>query len=174
VRIIFQGAEVAAHVRCWDRRRAIEDPAHLAALIERRHNARIPKRKVRIAELSDACRIYLQEIARRRINLQNEVNKLDRLIARYGEADVAAAIADALTARTFGANYVRALADQRRFARGQGEPPEPIVTGNATADSLVVEPHNLETYDALFKTKNSNPEAQTPADPGTDNHSGRD
>ena len=174
VRILFQGDEVAVHVRCWDRRRAIEDPSHLAALIERRHNARIPKRKVRIAELSDACRIYLQEIARRRINLQNEVNKLDRLIARYGEADVAAAIADALTARTFGANYVRALADQRRFARGQGEPPEPIVTGNATADALVVEPHNLETYDALFKTKNSNPETQTPADPGTDNHSGRD
>jgi transposase len=174
VRILFQGAEVASHVRCWDRRRAIEDPAHLAALIERRHNARIPKRKVRIAELSDACRMYLQEVARKRINLQNEVNKLDRLIARYGEADVAAAIADALAARTFGANYVRALADQRRFARGLGEPPEPIVTGNATADALVVEPHNLETYDALFKTKNSNSETQTPSDPGTDDNSGHD
>jgi hypothetical protein len=174
VRILYQGTEVAAHVRCWDRRRAIEDPAHLAAIVERRHNARIPKRKVRIAELSDACRVYLQEVARKRINLQNEVNKLDRLIARYGETDVTAAIADALAARTFGANYVRALADQRAFARGLGEPPEPIVTGNATADALVVEPHNLETYDALFKTKNSNPETQTPSDPGTDDHSGHD
>lgn len=68
---------MAQHVRCWDRRRAIEDPAHLAALLERRQNARIPKQKARIAELSDACHVYLQEIARRRISLHNEIRRLD-------------------------------------------------------------------------------------------------
>jgi len=174
VRVIADGAVVAEHKRCWDRRRAIEDPAHLAALIERRQNARIPKRRVRIAELSDACRIYLQEIARRRINLHNEVKKLERLIARYGEPEIADAIAQALSARTFGAHYVRALADQQRFARGLGELPEPVVTGNSTADSLVVEPHNLETYDALFKTKNPDAQAKTTPNPGTDDHGGND
>lgn len=171
VRILADAAVVAEHVRSWDRRRAVEDPAHIEALIERRKGARIPKRKARLAELSDACRVYLQEVARRRINLDNEVRKLDRLIATYGQVDVVAAIGDALAARTFGANYVRAFADQRRFARGLGEPPEPIVTGNSAADALVVEPHSLETYDALFKTENAEntqPKTQTSTRPGSD------
>jgi len=129
----------------------LKTPAHIATLLERRAGARGPKRRVRIAELSDECRIYLQEIARRRISLENEVRKLDRLIAAYGETDVVAAIAQALAARTFGANHVRAFADQRRFARGLGEPPEPVITGNKNADDIIVEPHNLETYDALFQ-----------------------
>jgi hypothetical protein len=58
-------------------------------------------------------------------------------------------MAKALAARTFGARYVRTFIDQSRFARGLGEPPEPLVTGNPTADAVTVEPHDLETYDAL-------------------------
>jgi len=172
VRVIEGALVVAEHQRSWDRRRAIEDPAHIASLLERRRGARGPKRRARIAELSDACRVYLQEVSRRRINLENEVRKLDRLIAAYGEAEIAVAIAEALAARTFGAHYVRALADQRRFARGLGEPPEPIVTGNPTADGLVVEPHDLETYDALFQTKNPGPETPATPGPGADDHAG--
>ena len=62
---------------------------------------------------------------------------------------------------------MRALIDQSRFARGLGEPPEPIVTCNTTADEIVVEPHSLETYDALFQTPKATttPETSTP-DPG--------
>lgn len=116
--------------------------------------------------------MYLSEIARRRINLDSEVRKLDRLVARYSEADVADAMAKALAARTFGARYVRALVDQGRFARGLGEPPEPIVTGNASADAVDVTPHDLETYDALFQTpQTSQDHAPDPAlsgEPGAD------
>src|SRR5579862_93663 len=61
-----------------------------------------------------------------------------------------AAITQALALKTVGARFVRALCDQARFARGLAEPPEPILTGNSTADDLVVEPHDMETYDALF------------------------
>lgn len=168
VRVIADGEEIARHARCWDRRRAIEDPAHLQKLLERRSGARGPKRRDRIANLSPECRVYLQQIARRRINLDNEVRKLARLIAHYGEADVAAGIAQALAARTLGANYVRALIDQARFARGLGEPPEPIVTGNATADSIDVEPHDLETYDALFPTTPETKDARSPQPAGSD------
>jgi hypothetical protein len=59
-------------------------------------------------------------------------------------------MARALAQRTFGARYVRALIDQARFARGLPEPLDPITTGNPVADDLVVEPHDMETYDALF------------------------
>jgi len=153
VRIVCDSVEIARHDRCFDRRKAIEDPAHIDKMLERRKGALGPKRKDRLASLSPQCRIYLQEIARRPINLRSEVEKLARLVALYGEDDVAAGMAAALAARTFGARYVRALADQSRFARGLGEPPEPVVTGNRDADAVEVKPHDLETYDALFQRK---------------------
>jgi transposase len=167
VRVIADGSEIARHVRCWDRRRAIEDPAHREALVARRTVAQGPRRRDHIAGLAPECRAYLQEIARRRIQLDNEVRKLVRLVDRYGEADLIEGVRRALVARTFGAHYVHACIDQARFARGLGEPPEPVVTGNHAADSLVVKPHNLETYDALFeKPENAVPEIPTPAESG--------
>jgi transposase len=151
VRVLLDGVEIAAHERCWDRRRAIEDPAHLAGMLEHRPAARGPQRRQRLLELGPQARAYLQEIARRRVHLGHEVEKLCHLIDRYGERDVAAALVQAIALKTFGARFVRTLCDQARFARGLAEPPEPIVTGNPAADEMVVEPHDLETYHALFR-----------------------
>lgn len=150
VRVIHEQAEVARHVRCWGRHQAIEDAAHLEKLLERRKSAQGPKRKDRLAAMSPACRQYIHEVARSRLNLENEVRKLTRLVAEYDAADVAAAMAQALALRTFGAKYVRALVDQARFARGLGQPPEPVVTGNAAADAVDVQPHPMESYDQLI------------------------
>jgi transposase len=150
IRVLCDAVEIAAHARCWDRRRHIENVAHVEQLLDRRKGARGPKQRERLLGLCPEARLYLQEIARRRIHLSHEVEKLLRLIDTYGEADVSAAIVQAIARKSFGARFVRALCDQARFARGLGEPPEPIVTGNPRADELVVEPHDMETYDALF------------------------
>jgi transposase len=150
VRIFEGGVEIARHERCFDRRRVIEDRAHIEALAEKKKGALAITRKDRLASLAPECRMYLQQVARSRIDLELEVRKLLRLVDQYGETEVAGGMAKALVARTFGARYVRALIDQSRFARGLGEPPEPIVTGRADADAIDVTPHNLETYDALF------------------------
>jgi len=158
IRVLLDGDEVASHRRSWDRRHHVEDPGHVEKLLERRKGALGPRRKDRIAALSDESRVYLQEVARRRIDLENEVKKLTRLLALYGEADLAEGMARALVARTFGARYVRTFIDQARFARGLAEPPEPVVTGNAIADSFEVHPHELESYDALFSDAPEDPE----------------
>lgn len=150
IRVLDEVSVIAEHPRCWERRRAIERPEHLAPLIERRPGAKKHHSKDRIAALSTDCRMYLQEVSRRRIDLRSEVDKLGRLIAIYGEPDVAAGVALALGARTFGARYVRSHIDQRRFAAGLGEPPEPVVTGRKDADEMSVETHDLGGYDDLF------------------------
>jgi transposase len=169
VRIIYDGVEIAAHARCWDRRRRIEDPAHLAKLIDRRQGARAPRARQRLLTLCPDARAYLHEISRRRIHLGNEVEKLLRLVDIYGHADVGPAIAAALAHKLIGARYVRALCDQARFARGLPEPPEPVVTGNPAADDIVVDPHPMETYDALFQ-RNHRKDVQDPdqSDPDRD------
>jgi transposase len=155
VRVLLDGKLIAEHARSWDRRRHVEDPAHTERLIERRKGARVPSRRNRLFAICPAARLYLQEIARRKIRLDTEYEKLFRLVDRYGETEVAGAIEKAVAARTVGARFVRTLCDQARFARGLGEPPEPVLTGNPTADDLVVEPHDMETYDALFDRKTS-------------------
>jgi transposase len=149
VRVLLDGAEVASHPRCWERHKAVEQPAHLEKLLERKSAARPAKRRDRIASLSTEARLYVQAVARSRLSLDHELRKLMRLLQQYGEEDLREALAKALAQRTFGARYVRALLDQGRFARGLAEPPEPILTGDTTADSLDVQPHPLESYDAL-------------------------
>jgi transposase len=153
VRVIIDGAEVARHARCWDRRRHIEDPAHLESLLAHRKAARGPKARERLFALCPEARAYLHEVARRKIHLSHEVDKLLRLIDLYGDSDVSLAIARAVADRSFGARFVRALCDQARFARREPEPPDPIVTGNPAADEMTVTPHDMESYDALFERK---------------------
>jgi transposase len=160
VRILCDGVEVALHRRSYDRRRHVEDPAHIEKLLARRQSARGPKRRERLLAACPQTQLYLREVSRRRIHLGHETEKLLRLLDQYGETDFAHAVVQALALKTFGARYIRALCDQARFARGLGEPPEPILTGNPTADDLVVVPHDMETYDALFEDP-----ARSDADP---------
>jgi transposase len=150
VRIILDGVEVAAHPRCWERRRHVQDPAHAEELLARRKAARPQSRRETLAAVCPESRVYFQEIARRRIRLDSEMSRIFRLVDMYGQSEVAGAIAKAVGQRTFAAKYVRALCDQARFARGLGEPPEPVVTGNREADTLEIEPHDMESYDDLF------------------------
>jgi len=150
VRVVLDRVVIAEHARCWDRHRAIELPAHVDALLERRPSARGPRRRDRLAALSPGAAMYLKEIARRRIDLETEVRKLLRLLDLYGESEVERGMVAALAQRTFGARYVRTLIDQARFAAGVAEPLDPVVTGNAAADNAHVTPHDLEKYDALF------------------------
>lgn len=170
VRILCDGVEVASHVRSYGRRHAVEDPAHIDKLLERRTGAKGPKRKQRLESLSAGSRLYLQEVARRKINLESEVDKLYRLIDLYHQPDVLAAMAQALAQRTVGARYVRALVDQARFKRGLPEPPLPIVTGNPVADAITVEPHPMESYDDLFPKAPEKHPADADPDPDSAAH----
>jgi hypothetical protein len=112
VRVMCDGVEVAAHTRSWDKRRHIEDHAHVQKLLDRRKAARGPSRRERLLDFCPEARVYLQEIARRRIRLDHEYEKLFRLIDRYGQTEVAGAIAKAVAQRSFGVRYVQTLCDQ--------------------------------------------------------------
>jgi transposase len=150
LQILFDGKVIASHERCWERRRHLEKPEHLAKLLERRPGAHLSRSRDRIAALCAEAPLYLRETARSQRSLKTEIDKLTRLLVRYGPTELAGGISTALAQRKFGAALVQTLMDQARFARGQPEPAEPVLTGNALADNLVVEPHAMESYDELF------------------------
>lgn len=150
VRVVFEGKVIASHERCWERRRHLEKPEHLAKLLERRPGAHLSRSRDRIAGLCPEAPLYLRETARGKRSLKAEIDKLTRLLVRYGPTELAGGICAALAQRKFGAALVQTLMDQALFARGQPEPSEPVLTGNFLADNLVVEPHAMESYDELF------------------------
>jgi len=84
VRIILDGVEVAAHTRCWERRRHVQDPAHAEELLARRKAARPQSRRETLAAVCPESRIYFQEIARRRIRLDSEMSRIFRLVDSTG------------------------------------------------------------------------------------------
>ena len=153
VRVLLDSAEVAAHQRCWDKRRYLEQPEHLAKLLERRPGAHVSRSRDRIAGLCPEAPVFLRELSRSRKSLKLEIDRLTRLLIRYGPTELAGGLAAAVTRRTFEVRAVQTLMDQARFQRGLSEPPEPVITGNALADNLVVEPHAMESYDELFSDK---------------------
>nr|WP_255449886.1 MULTISPECIES: IS21 family transposase [Myxococcaceae] len=156
VRVLDEkGEEVAVHERCWDRRRALEHAEHLEKLLLRRPGAHLSHSRDRIAALCPEAPLYLREAARSRRSLKNEIERLTRLLERYGRTELSAGLVMAHRLKHYGAPFVQALMDQERFRRGQAEAPQPVLTGNTLADSLVVEPHPLETYDALFDGRSS-------------------
>jgi transposase len=160
VRVLHEGQLVTEHERCWERRRHIEKPEHLAKLLERRPGAHLSRSRDRIAALCPEAPLYLRETARTKSNLKREIDKLTRLLVRYGPPELAAGLAAAVAHRTFGAAFVQTLMDQARFSRGQAEPSEPVLTGNTLADNLVVEPHPMESYDDLFGSDDDSSDSQ--------------
>ncbi len=150
VRVLHEGSELARHERCWDRHRAIEDPAHLEKLLERSKAAQKPQTErpphgpqPRGPPLPSGGRTPAHPA--RPASCASSSGSSNSTARRTS----AAGMAKALAQRTFGARYVRALIDQPASPRGLCEPPEPILTGNPTADSLDVQPHAMESYDEL-------------------------
>lgn len=151
VRVVTEkGDPVATHPRNYGKRIAVEDPAHIEEMLERRPNGREPKQKDRILALGPEARLFLEQTARGRTRIDHEVRRVLRFIERYGEDEVRVGIARCVAQGTCSSTYLRSHLDQARFEAGRGEPPEPIVTGSREADAVTVTPHALGDYDDLF------------------------
>lgn len=149
VRVLDGQAEVARHARSYGRKARVEDPAHLAALVaEKRAGAALRGRDA----LRDVCPhadAFLAALAARNLPLRVETARLGKLLARYGAADLDAALAAALARGAASAASVAHWLDQRDRARG-APPPLPVaLPDDPRVRDLRVEPHALDRYDAL-------------------------
>lgn len=156
---VLDGLEVIArHARSYDQGASIEDPAHLAALTERKRQAREHRGQDRLAQAVPSSRILLVEAAAHGYNLGSITAALLRLLERYGAGELEAAIPEALARGVPHPQAVRLSLERRREQRGQ---PPPLAVNLPPDPRLhqTVRPHRLADYDPL------SPDAESPNEP---------
>jgi transposase len=151
VRVLDGDDEVARHARTYDRGRRIEDPAHLAGLLDQRRKAAGPKAQDQLrARVPEIDRLF-DLLAVRGENIGTNVAKYIELIGQYDLEDFRAAVAEAASRETPRASSVAAILV--RTARARTLPAVlPIqLPDDPRVRDLNVVSHDPATYDVLSR-----------------------
>ena len=147
---VLEGADtVATHARSYDRGVQIEDPAHEAALVAHKREARRHRQMDRLHHATPASRAFFRHVAERGGNLGTTTRELVRLLDAYGAPELDAALAEATARERIHLHAVRQILDRRRHERGAPPPLAVELPDDPRARNLVVTPHDLASYDAL-------------------------
>jgi transposase len=151
VRILDGNQIVATHARTFDRDRQIEDPAHIEALIERKHHARKERGMDRLHQAVPGTRQFLRAIAERGGNLGSTTNRLLGLLEANGADALERAVQEAVASETPHLAAVHQILERHRRELGQA-PPIPVeLPDNPRVRNLVVKSQPLAAYDELAK-----------------------
>jgi transposase len=149
VRILDGQHVIARHPRSFDKGAQIEDSVHVAALVAQKHAARRHRATDRLVSAAPASEALLVGAAERGHNLGSITATLMQLLARYGAAELNAAITEALARDVPHPNAVRLVLERRREERQQPPPITVILPEHVRAKDRPVTPHSLHTYDKL-------------------------
>ncbi len=147
VRVLDGADVVATHVRCYSKGEQIEDPQHLQALTDLKHQSRRHRGQDRLIQAAPSSRELMTQAGARGDNLGAITAALLRLLDRYGAAELEAAIGEALSRGVPHPNAVRLSLDRRREQRQQAPPLAVTLPQDPRARNLVVRPHDLGSYD---------------------------
>lgn len=154
VRILDGSSLLAEHVRSYDRHAQIEDAAHLDKLVSYKRQAREHRGANRLTNAVPASKDLLLCAAERGSNLGAITIGLLRLLERFGPTELQAAIKETLANGVAHPHSVRIALERRREAR-QAPPPVAIpLPEHLRAKDAIVQPHRLDTYDALTEIHN--------------------
>jgi hypothetical protein len=149
---VFDGAsELATHARSWDAGAQIEDPAHIAALVEHKRQAHAQRGADRLAHAAPAASLLLRQAGERGHNLGTITAALLRLLERYGAQALQAAVGQALDQGVPHPNAVRLALERAREEQGL-PPPTALHLSEAVARrDAPVRSHALASYDAIVR-----------------------
>lgn len=109
----------------------------------------------------------LAQAADRGDNLGAITSTLLRWLARYGAAELQAAILEAIERGVPHPNAVRLALERRRDARHQAPPVDPCLSENVQQRDNPIQVHPLGSYDQIANnTVSQNPLPLTPNEPG--------
>lgn len=153
VRILDGQAVVAAHPRSYDKAAQIEDPAHIADLVEHKAQAHAQRGMSRLTQAVPASAALLARAAERGEGLGGITSALLRLVDRYGATEVQTAVVTALARGVPHPHAVRLALEVQREAREQPPPVAVCLPAHVAARDTAVKPHRLDSYDQLTDTE---------------------
>lgn len=162
VRLLDASTEIARHPRSYDRHQRIDDPAHLAALLEQKRKALGATASGRLHHAIPDITVFLDAAFQRGEAVARQTTQLLLLLDDYGAAALAEAVREALANNTPRAASVAFILSRRGRHR---RVPLPVDLSRAPhlAD-LSIPTQNLEAYDQLSQNTHETPVAETPAE----------
>lgn len=150
---VLEGVDVIAeHPRTYGKGEQIEDPAHLAELVDAKRAARHHRGQDRLAHAAPSSSDLLQQAAARGTPLSRVTSQLVQLLDDYGAAELECAIHEALASGVPHPNAVRQALERRREQRDLPPPLTLTLPDNDRARNIVVRPASLARYDQLDDT----------------------
>jgi hypothetical protein len=149
VRIVDGPQVLTRHPRSYDRGAQVEEPAHIADLVKHKQTACRHRATNQLALAAPASQILIQRAAELGHNLGSITATLMQLLARYGAAELQAAITEALERDVPHPNAVLLALERRREQRNQPPPIAVNLPKHVQEKDAPVKPHSLEIYDQL-------------------------
>lgn len=149
VRVLAAGEVIARHRRSFDKGQQIEDPAHIAGLVEAKRAASAHRGIDRLAQAAPASQELLRRAAERGTPLLRSTASLTELLDAYGAAELGIAIEEALARDVPHPNAVRQALEQRREQREQSPPLPLTLPEHDKLRGIALRPASLAGYDQL-------------------------
>ncbi len=150
VRLLDGPTELARHRRSYDRHQRIEDPTHIAALVQQKRQALGSTTVARLRQAVPNIEQFLTAAFQRGESLARQSSQLLGLLDDYGAAELAAAVAEALERNTPRASSLLFILTRRHRSRRAHLLPVDLSRHPELAD-LAIPTHQLEVYDELSK-----------------------
>ena len=164
VAVIYQGRELACHVRCYQRGQLICQAEHQLQALQLRQRTRASDVERLFDALGPEAREFHLQLRRRPLKTSLHLRRLLNLIRLYGRADVLAAIVLAHQYQTYDAAYVEALVLQERRRRELPSPTPLCPQRPELLEDLDLEEPDPGTYDALCQDQDPDPNPEEPHD----------
>lgn len=145
VRLLDGENEVARHVRTYGRRQVVEDPAHRAALLERRRIGRDLRGRDRLRAICPAVDKLMANCVTEGRLVGPSIYRLTKLLDAYGDAVFAEAVADVVARDLHDLGAVEVACEKRRRHRHLPVPVNVDIPRHIPDRDVV--PHDLENYD---------------------------
>ncbi|HVH85518.1 MAG TPA: IS21 family transposase, partial [Terriglobales bacterium] len=149
VRILDGTQEIARHSRSYDRHQQVLEPAHQLSLLQLKRKAFHSIPVDRLNQAVPESQILLDVAFGRGESAGRQTVQLLKLLDLYGASALRRAILEALERDTPRASSVAFLLRQQ--AASSSAPPAVDLSRHPEAQSIDIQPHDLETYDELAK-----------------------
>lgn len=150
VRLLDGQTEIARHRRSYDRGQRIDDPAHIAALLEVKRKALGSTAVGRLSHAIPNIEAFLDAAFQRGESVARQTTAVLKLLDDFGAQALTAAIAEALEKQTPRATSLAFILNRRRKATRSPLPPRAVdLSRHPQLQDFSVSTHQLEVYDEL-------------------------